>query len=207
MTAPIHPAMMPSLTARVGRSMPVGNEGAGVVVAAGESAEAQALLGRTVGFARRQHLRRARSRRGADVPAAARGQRRRRRRVLLREPADRPRDGRDDAPRGPHRAGAHRGRLQPRPDAQPSLPRRRRAARERGSPPRAGRAAARAGGGVRLRLQHRDVLRRPRRRAQGHRRHPGVRRRRRRRPGEPDPERHGGRGDRAATRRTAATAR
>lgn len=49
-TAPIHPAMMPSLAARVGRSMPVGNEGAGVVVAAGESAEAQALLGRTVGF-------------------------------------------------------------------------------------------------------------------------------------------------------------
>ena len=29
--------------------MPVGNEGAGVVVAAGSSAEAQALLGKTVG--------------------------------------------------------------------------------------------------------------------------------------------------------------
>ena len=49
-TAPIHPALMPSLAARVGRSMPVGNEGAGVVVAAGESPAAQALLGRTVGF-------------------------------------------------------------------------------------------------------------------------------------------------------------
>lgn len=34
--------------ARVGRAMAVGNEGAGVVVAAGESASAQALLGRTV---------------------------------------------------------------------------------------------------------------------------------------------------------------
>jgi NADPH:quinone reductase len=50
-TAPVPAAAMPSLTARVGRSMPVGNEGAGVVVAAGESPEAQALLGRRVGFA------------------------------------------------------------------------------------------------------------------------------------------------------------
>ncbi len=49
-TAPIHPAVMGSLKARVGLSMPVGNEGAGVVVAAGDSPEAQALLGRTVGF-------------------------------------------------------------------------------------------------------------------------------------------------------------
>jgi NADPH2:quinone reductase len=36
------------VAARVGQSMPVGNEGAGLVVAAGESAAAQALLGRTV---------------------------------------------------------------------------------------------------------------------------------------------------------------
>ena len=35
-------------TARVGQSLPVGNEGAGVVVSAGSSAAAQALLGRTV---------------------------------------------------------------------------------------------------------------------------------------------------------------
>ncbi len=47
-TAPISPAVMASLVARVGDSMPVGNEGAGVVVAAGDSAEAQALLGATV---------------------------------------------------------------------------------------------------------------------------------------------------------------
>ena len=39
---------MPSLAARVGESMPVGNEGAGLVVAAGSSPAAQALLGRTV---------------------------------------------------------------------------------------------------------------------------------------------------------------
>ncbi|MET4577683.1 zinc-binding dehydrogenase [Ottowia thiooxydans] len=39
---------MPRLAPRVGESMPVGNEGAGLVVAAGSSPAAQALLGRTV---------------------------------------------------------------------------------------------------------------------------------------------------------------
>lgn len=39
---------MRGLAARVGDSMPVGNEGCGVVVAAGSAKEAQALLGRTV---------------------------------------------------------------------------------------------------------------------------------------------------------------
>ena len=47
-TADISPQTMRGLTARIGESMPVGNEGAGVVVAAGSSADAQALLGRTV---------------------------------------------------------------------------------------------------------------------------------------------------------------
>jgi NADPH:quinone reductase-like Zn-dependent oxidoreductase len=50
-TAPVPDAVMPSLEARMGRSMPVGNEGAGVVVNAGDAPEAQALLGRRVGFA------------------------------------------------------------------------------------------------------------------------------------------------------------
>ncbi|MCW2754791.1 MAG: oxidase [Marmoricola sp.] len=49
-TAPIAEPVMGALTARVGRAMTVGNEGAGVVVAAGASPAAQALLGRTVGF-------------------------------------------------------------------------------------------------------------------------------------------------------------
>ncbi|RNM16685.1 zinc-binding dehydrogenase [Nocardioides pocheonensis] len=50
-TAPVPAAVMGALKARVGQAMPVGNEGAGLVVAAGASPEAQALLGRTVGFA------------------------------------------------------------------------------------------------------------------------------------------------------------
>ena len=47
-TAPIAAKFMPSMAARMGQSMPVGNEGAGVVVDAGQSAEAQALLGKAV---------------------------------------------------------------------------------------------------------------------------------------------------------------
>src|SRR5690242_8956111 len=49
-TAPIAEPVMRSLAARVGEAMQVGNEGAGVVVAAGESPEAQSLLGHTVAF-------------------------------------------------------------------------------------------------------------------------------------------------------------
>jgi len=47
-TAPVPEAAMKAMAARIGRSMPVGNEGAGVVVAAGASPEAQKLLGKTV---------------------------------------------------------------------------------------------------------------------------------------------------------------
>src|SRR3954471_22896589 len=47
-TATIPPEVMRGLTARVGQSLPVGNEGAGTVVAAGSSAAAQALIGKTV---------------------------------------------------------------------------------------------------------------------------------------------------------------
>jgi NADPH:quinone reductase len=47
-TAKIAPAVMAAMAGRVGDSLPVGNEGAGVVVEAGASAAAQALLGKTV---------------------------------------------------------------------------------------------------------------------------------------------------------------
>lgn len=50
-TAPIPDRAMKGLAARVGESMPVGNEGAGTVVAAGDSDAAQALVGKVVGFA------------------------------------------------------------------------------------------------------------------------------------------------------------
>jgi NADPH:quinone reductase-like Zn-dependent oxidoreductase len=47
-TATIPAAFMKAMAGRTGRPLPVGNEGAGVVVAAGEDAAAQALIGRTV---------------------------------------------------------------------------------------------------------------------------------------------------------------
>jgi NADPH2:quinone reductase len=47
-TAKIPDAFMRSMTGRIDVSMPVGNEGAGTVVAAGSKPEAQALLGKTV---------------------------------------------------------------------------------------------------------------------------------------------------------------
>ena len=46
--APIGEAVMTAMAARVGHPMPVGNEGAGVVIATGSSEEAKALMGKTV---------------------------------------------------------------------------------------------------------------------------------------------------------------
>ncbi|CAN7634378.1 zinc-binding dehydrogenase [Variovorax paradoxus] len=47
-TATVPERAMPAMAGRLDQSMPVGNEGAGVVVKAGSSAAAQALLGKTV---------------------------------------------------------------------------------------------------------------------------------------------------------------
>jgi NADPH:quinone reductase-like Zn-dependent oxidoreductase len=47
-TADVPVQAMPSLKTRVGKATPVGNEGAGTVVAAGSSPAAQALMGKTV---------------------------------------------------------------------------------------------------------------------------------------------------------------
>ena len=49
-TARIAPGPLKAMSGRVGESMPVGNEGGGVVVAAGSAPAAQALLGKTVGL-------------------------------------------------------------------------------------------------------------------------------------------------------------
>ena len=48
-TASVPPQFMRAMAGRVDESMPVGNEGGGVVIAAGSSPEAQALIGKTVG--------------------------------------------------------------------------------------------------------------------------------------------------------------
>src|SRR3984957_3721280 len=48
-TAKIPPQIMRALAGRLDQSLPVGNEGGGVVVEAGASPQAQALVGKTVG--------------------------------------------------------------------------------------------------------------------------------------------------------------
>ena len=48
LTAPVSAQGMAVMKARVGQALPVGNEGAGTVVAAGEDAYAQSLMGKTV---------------------------------------------------------------------------------------------------------------------------------------------------------------
>ena len=49
-TAPIPENLLRLMAARAGQSLPVGNEGGGVVVEAGAAPEAEALLGKTVGI-------------------------------------------------------------------------------------------------------------------------------------------------------------
>lgn len=50
LTAPLFPGMKSRVGSRLDQVLPVGNEGAGTVVAAGESDAAQALMGKTVGI-------------------------------------------------------------------------------------------------------------------------------------------------------------
>jgi NADPH:quinone reductase-like Zn-dependent oxidoreductase len=50
-TAPVPPDYLRAVKARIGQSLPVGNEGAGVVIAAGAASTAQALKGKTVALA------------------------------------------------------------------------------------------------------------------------------------------------------------
>jgi len=48
LNAPLYPGMTSRVSPRLGQTLPVGNEGAGTVVAAGDSDAAQALMGKTV---------------------------------------------------------------------------------------------------------------------------------------------------------------
>ncbi len=51
LSAPVPQQWLPRFQGRIGKALPVGNEGSGVVVAAGSSPEAQALMGKMVGVA------------------------------------------------------------------------------------------------------------------------------------------------------------
>ena len=84
------------MAARLDQSMPVGNEGAGVVVKAGRR-DAQALIGKTVAMLGGAMYAQYRTAKAPTCRRAAGGRERRRRRVLLRQSADRARHDRDHA--------------------------------------------------------------------------------------------------------------
>ena len=88
-----------SMAGRVDQSLPVGNEGAGVVVRAGSSDEARALMGKTVAILGGAMYAQFRGDQGEPVPRPAAGHHAGGGRLVLREPAHRARHGRDHAPR------------------------------------------------------------------------------------------------------------
>jgi NADPH:quinone reductase-like Zn-dependent oxidoreductase len=47
-SAPVHKGILPRIKSRLGQVLPIGNEGAGTVIAAGDSEAAQSLMGKTV---------------------------------------------------------------------------------------------------------------------------------------------------------------
>ena len=130
---------MRAMAARLDESMPVGNEGAGVVVGRAHPPR-PGPAGQDRRHPRRRHVRPVpRTVTAAGLPAAAGRRDAGRRRLVLRQSADRARHGRDHAARGPHRAGAHRRRLEPGPDAEQDLPQGRRRPGQHRAQRRAGR--------------------------------------------------------------------
>ena len=112
---------MRGMAGRVDQSMPVGNEGAGVVVEGRLIAAAQALLGKTVAmlggamYSQYRTLKAAQCLLLPDGTTPAEGA------SCFVNPLTVARHGRDDASRRSHGARAHRGGVEPRPDAQSHL--------------------------------------------------------------------------------------
>ena len=150
--------------------MPVGNEGAGVVIRTGSSDAAKALMGKTVAMIGGAMYAQYRSLEGDGMSAAARRHHAGRRRVLVRQSADRARHDRDHAARRPQGAGAYRGRLQSRPDAQQDLHQGRHRPRQYRAQQGAGRHPAQDRRQTCRRFHRRYLHGRPDRRAGGNRR-------------------------------------
>ncbi len=146
-------AALKSMAARFDVSMPIGNEGAGVVVEAGSAPAAQALLGKTVaalGGAMYSQYRCVAARAMSGTAGRRNGCRWR---FVVRQSAHRPRHGRDHAQRRPHGIGAHRGRLQFGANAQSDLHQGRDCPGEHRPQSRPGRSAAGDGRRSRLRFE------------------------------------------------------
>ena len=190
-TASIPEGPMRSMAGRVDQSMPVGNEGAGVVVDAGSSAAAQALLGRTVAHLRRRDVFAVPLHQGRAMPGPARRHDPRRGGLVLRQSAHVAGHGRDHAAGRPHRAGAHRGGFQSGPDAQPHLHRGQRRPGEHRAHAAAGGSSAGDRCAPCVQLQRPDVHPGPHRGPGRDRRDHRLRRHRRRQAGRTDTDLHG----------------
>ena len=146
-TAPLSDAALAAASGRVGQSLPAGNEGAGTVVAAGASPRAQGLLGRTVGvfggamYAEYRCVDAAQCLALPDGVSAAQGA------ACFVNPLTALGMVGTMQREGQHRAGAHRGGVEPRADAQPAVPHRRDRPRQR-------RAQAGAAGAAAVRRRH-----------------------------------------------------
>ncbi len=141
--APVVTAQMPAaalkgMAARLDESMPVGNEGAGVVVKAGASDAAQALMGKTVSMIGGAMYAQYRVVRAKDVMALPEGTTAADGASWFVNPLTVARHDRDHAARGSQGAGAHRRRVEPRADAQQDLPEGRYRPRQHRAQPGAG---------------------------------------------------------------------
>ena len=141
-TAPLLDGALRVLAARVGKSLPVGNEGAGTVVAAGTSPEAQSLLGRTVAVAGGSMYSQYRVVSASVVPCPATGHIGQGGGVVVCQPAHGPGHDRNHATRGTQGTRSHGGRIQLGPDAREALSRGGGAARRHRSQARAGGVAS-----------------------------------------------------------------
>ena len=124
-TADVPEHLLKSVAARVDQALPCGNEGAGVVVAAGSSDPAQALLGKTVAVLGGAMYAQYRVSPAALCLAASGRYFTRRRGLMFREPPHGAGHGRDHETRGTHGSGPHRCGFEPRADARQTLHRRR----------------------------------------------------------------------------------
>ena len=100
-TADVPAPGMRAMAGRIAESMPVGNEGSGVVIAAGASAGGAGAARQDRRDAGRGDVRAVSHASGHRVHGPARWHRACRRRIVLRQPADRLVDDRGDAPRRP----------------------------------------------------------------------------------------------------------
>ena len=112
-TAKVPEQFMPAMRPRVGEDMPVGNEGGGVVIAAGSSDAAQAMLGKTVGILGGASYSQYRTLHVAQVFGVVRWYNPARRRCMFCESPDCTCDGRNYAYGKPYRVGSYRSGFKP----------------------------------------------------------------------------------------------